>query len=472
MTAPLPRMEDQGTADVLLAEAQALLPQVDPKTPTEFVPQLFGQTVPEDLAHYAPEDLALFASRAYAFLHDREPGHAKVRCAPVSLPNSPERGRTTVLEAVNDDMPFLLDSMLGELAERRLTVTLVAHPVLRVAREGGRLIGLNGQGARESFIHLHIERAREEAERAALAAGIEKVLTEVRRTVADWRPMLARVNAIMSELKSSPPPLAVEEIAEAIEFLQWLLADNFTFLGMRDYAFENEVLVPDFDTAFGVMRARELKVLRRGEHLMDYTPEIMAFLKEPRPLIVAKANIRSRVHRRVYLDYVGIKRFDAAGHLVGEQRIVGLFTSTAYTRTAHTIPYLRRKIAAVAQRAGFDAASHSGKALANVLEHYPRDELFQLDEDTLYRNAIAILQLGERPRVRVLARRDRFDRFVSVLVYVPRDRFESAVRARIGNYLASASASPSVQVRTMAETSRSSVACCTCGVGPPARPMM
>jgi len=438
MTAPLPRMEDQGTADVLLAEAQALLPQVDPKTPTEFVLQLFGQTVPEDLAHYAPEDLALFASRAYAFLHDREPGHAKVRCAPVSLPNSPERGRTTVLEAVNDDMPFLLDSMLGELAERRLTVTLVAHPVLRVAREGGRLIGLNGQGARESFIHLHIERAREEAERAALAAGIEKVLTEVRRTVADWRPMLARVNAIMSELKSSPPPLAVEEIAEAIEFLQWLLADNFTFLGMRDYAFENEVLVPDFDTAFGVMRARELKVLRRGEHLMDYTPEIMAFLKEPRPLIVAKANIRSRVHRRVYLDYVGIKRFDAAGHLVGEQRIVGLFTSTAYTRTAHTIPYLRRKIAAVAQRAGFDAASHSGKALANVLEHYPRDELFQLDEDTLYRNAIAILQLGERPRVRVLARRDRFDRFVSVLVYVPRDRFESAVRARIGNYLASA----------------------------------
>ena len=156
----------------------------------------------------------------------------------------------------------------------------------------------------------------------------------------------------------------------------------------------------------------------------------MAFLKEPRPLIIAKANIHARVHRRVYLDYIGVKRFDAAGNLIGELRIVGLFTSTAYTRSAHSIPYLRRKIAAVEARAGFDPDSHSGKALANVLEHYPRDELFQIDEDTLYHFALAILQLDERPRVRVLARRDRFDRFVSVLVYVPRERYDSDIRAQ------------------------------------------
>ncbi len=158
-------------------------------------------------------------------------------------------------------------------------------------------------------------------------------------------------------------------------------------------------------------------MLRRGDELLEITPEIMAFLNEPRPLIIAKANVHARVHRRVYLDYIGVKRFDAAGNLVGEFRIVGLFTSTAYTRAAHGIPYLRRKVAAVERRAGFDPGSHSGKALANVLENYPRDELFQIDEDTLYQFALAILQLDERPRVRVLARRDRFDRFVSVLVY-------------------------------------------------------
>src|SRR6185369_10831900 len=170
----------------------------------------------------------------------------------------------------------------------------------------------------------------------------------------------------------------------------------------------------------------------------EFTPEIMAFLKEPRPLIVAKANIHSRVHRRAYLDYIGVKRFDSSGNLIGEHRIIGLFTSTAYTRSAHSIPYLRRKIAAVEARAGFDPGSHSGKALANVLEHYPRDELFQIDEDTLYSFATAILQLDERPRVRVLARHDRFDRFVSVLIYVPRERYNSQVRSGIGAYLAKA----------------------------------
>ncbi len=158
---------------------------------------------------------------------------------------------------------------------------------------------------------------------------------------------------------------------------------------------------------------------------MTITPEIREFLEEPRLLIVTKAAVRSRVHRRVNLDYIGVKRFDRDGKLIGERRFCGLFTSTAYTRSARAIPYLRRKVDHIIRRAGFDPNSHSGKALVNVLETYPRDELFQIDEDTLYHFALAILQLDERPRVRVLPRRDRFDRFVSVLVYVPRERYDS-----------------------------------------------
>ena len=176
------------------------------------------------------------------------------------------------------------------------------------------------------------------------------------------------------------------------------------------------------------MRSPELRVLKRGEELLEYTPEIMAFLREPRLLIIAKANIQARVHRRVYLDYVGIKRFDASGNLVGEQRIVGLFTSTAYTRSARSIPYLRRKIAGVEARAGFDANSHSGKALANILETYPRDELFQAPRRLLYRIALGILHLADRPRVKLFVRRDRFDRFLSVLFYVPRERYDGQLR--------------------------------------------
>src|SRR3974377_1742639 len=174
---------------------------------------------------------------------------------------------------------------------------------------------------------------------AVWVRALEGVLGEVRLAVQDWRPMLARVNDIVADLKINPPPLPVDEIAEAIQFLQWLLADNFTFLGVRYYLFDGHSLRPDFVSALGIMRLRELRVLKQGNQLLEYTPEIMTFLKEPRLLIIAKANIHARVHRRVYLDYVGLQRFAASGNLVGEKRHIGLFTSTAYTRPAHPPPY-------------------------------------------------------------------------------------------------------------------------------------
>ncbi len=241
-----------------------------------------------------------------------------------------------------------------------------------------------------------------------------------------------------AELKANPPPLPADEIAEAIQFLQWIAADNFTLLGARDYAFtdSDDALKPKFETGLGLLRSPETRLLRRGNQLVTITPEIREFLKEPKLLIMTKAAVRSRVHRRVHLDYIGVKRFDADGKLIGECVLCGLLTSTAYTRSVRAIPYLRRKVDRVISRAGFDPSSHSGKALVNVLEHYPRDDLFQIDEDTLYQFALAIMQLDERPRVRVLPRPDRFDRFVSILVYIPRDRYDSTIRAKIGAYLA------------------------------------
>ena len=252
---------------------------------------------------------------------------------------------------------------------------------------------------------------------------------------ADARP---RRRQSSTELKTNPPPLPVDEIAEAIQFLQWLLADNFTFLGVRNYRVDGQVLEPDFDSALGIMRSREVRVLKRGNELLEITPEIMAFLKEPRLLIIAKANIHARVHRRVYLDYIGVKRFDASGNSSASIASSGCSPRRPIRARPTAFPICAARSRRCEQRAGFDPGSHSGKALANVLEHYPRDELFQIDEDTLYRFALAILQLDERPRVRVLARHDRFDRFVSVLVFVPRERYDSDMRAKIGAYLASA----------------------------------
>src|SRR6201987_283875 len=251
--------------------------------------------------------------------------------------------------------------------------------------------------------------------------------------------MLARVRDVIAELEIKPPPLAPAEIAEAIAFLKWMVEGNFTFLGARDYAFTNdEILAPVSETGLGLLRDSGARLLQHWNKPVTITTEIRAFLQEQTLLIVTKSAVRSRVHRRVYLDYVGVKRFDRAGKLIGEHRFCGLFTSTAYTQPARGIPYLRRKIERIIGRAGFDAASHSGKALVNVLETYPRDELFQTDEDSLYRFALEVLHLDERPRVRVLPRRDRFDRYVSVLVYVPRDRYSGQIRAAIGRYLTTA----------------------------------
>src|SRR6476619_1161241 len=441
MAVELPASDEEKAARNVIELAGAALARRRRDIPGTFVAQLFGRSVPEDVVRYGADDIVALAERAYDFLSERAPGTPKIRCETVPLVASGGRKAVSVIEIVNDDMPFLVDSVMGEIAERRLDVRLVAHPMFGVTRNNGKLVALgasDGQSKRESFIHIHLAAVIDDAARDELVRGLEGVLGEVRVAVQDWKTMRERVDAIVTELKNNPPPLPVGEVAEAIQFLQWLLADNFTFLGVRDYKVDGQTLNPDFESALGVMRSRELRVLRRGNELLESTPEIMAFLKEPRLLIIVKANVHSRVHRRVYLDYVGVKRFDSSGNLVGEHRIIGLFTSTAYTRTSHSIPYLRRKIAAVEQRAGFDPGSHSGKALANVLEHYPRDELFQIDEETLYRFALAILQLDERPRVRILARHDRFDRFVSVLVFVPRERYDSGIRAKIGAYLANA----------------------------------
>ncbi len=434
----IPRADEDEPGQTLVEAAAAILTARRGDIPRDFLVELFERAAADELTRYSAEELAGIGEQSWSFVLQREPGAPKVAFAPSYAGRS-----TAVLEILNDDMPFLVDSVLGELSERAVDIRLLVHPVFTVERDrAGRLTAFKGtrkgEGRRESFIHIQIADSGDAAERAEIVRALESVLGDVRVAVQDWRPMLARASEVAAELKANPPPLPADEIAEAIQFLQWIAADNFTLLGARDYAYTDSehALEPKFETGLGLLRSPDMRLLRRGDQLVTITPEIREFLKEPKLLIMTKAAVRSRVHRRVHLDYIGVKRFDPDGNLVSECVFCGLLTSTAYTRSVRAIPYLRRKVDRVINRAGFDPASHSGKALVNVLEHYPRDDLFQIDDDTLYQFAMAILQLDERPRVRVLPRRDRFDRFVSVLVYIPRDRYDSRIRAKIGDYLA------------------------------------
>ncbi|MDH3579018.1 MAG: NAD-glutamate dehydrogenase [Hyphomicrobiales bacterium] len=412
-----------------------------------FTELFFARADASEFDGYSEESLAALVLSAWQFIAARKSGTHKIKVEnPTSLTS--EHGDLTIIEIANDDMPFLVDSVMGEIQERGLTVHFVSHPVYTVRRAGKNkiteLTGIKEDGSdgatRESYIQIHLERIRNQDQRDELKTSLSAILDQVRTAVTDWRAMQDRLNHAIAAYTASPPPVPVSDLAESIQFLKWLLDDNFTLLGMRAFAFVGDektgTLEPVPGSGLGILRDRDVYVLSRGGRLVHMTPEIRQFFLAPEPLIVTKANVRSVVHRRTHMDYIGVKVYAESGEISGELRIVGLFTSTAYTRSTRRIPFLRLKTDMVMQRSGYPPSSHSGKALSNILENFPRDELFQIDIDELYKAATGIQQLELRPRTRVFPRIDKFDRFVSVLVYVPRDRFTTGVRGRIGDYLA------------------------------------
>jgi glutamate dehydrogenase len=431
----------------LMAAARQALADGQSTIPAGFVEDLYGRSAAEDLEAYPAPVLARIAASAWQhLLAPRQRGRHDIRLVDHDIEIDGRRRETTVVEVVNDNMPFLLDSTLAEIVDQGYEPRLVAHPILAVERDAsGALKRLVGEATadvpagttRESLIQVHLDRIDDEADRKRLVDGLDHVYADVERAVLDFEPMRARVAEAIAAYRSDRLPLPSEEVDEAIRFLEWIAADNFTILGARDYRIAADVAAdPVEGTGLGILRDPSVRVLRRGKELVVMTPEVRAFLAKPVALIIAKANVKSRVHRRAYLDYIGVKLFGAGGKLEGELRIVGLFTSNAYTGSTGVIPYLRLKVAQVLARAGFDPASYSGRALLHVLDTYPRDELFQVDVATLYGFALDVLQLTERPRVRALARLDEFDRFVSVLVYIPKDRYDTDVRRRVGDFLA------------------------------------
>lgn len=410
--------------------------------PARLADHLLARAPAEDIAAYDVADLeraADLASRAVARHRKGESVVAVEADSGVSCGGRP----VTVITVVNDNMPFLFDSILGEIAETSSQPTLVTHPIVTVRHDESGVVQLPGDSGKEdddrlSVVHVHIPRLSAE-QAAGLTERLCKMLGQVRAAVTDWKRMLARLDQAISEFRYSAVPLDKKSVAEAIAFLEWLRDDNFTFLGMREFKYvggqESGTLKRADKPGLGILSDPDVLVLRRGTEAVTTTPEIRAFLHGPEPLIVTKANAKSSVHRRIYLDYIGVKTYTAKGALAGELRIVGLFTSTAYTRSVMKIPYLRSKAETVIAKSGFDPHDHSGKALINTLESYPRDELFQVSVPILRKHASAILGLIERPRVRALVRVDQFDRFVSVIVFVPRDRYDSVVREKIGAYL-------------------------------------
>ncbi|EWY40487.1 NAD-glutamate dehydrogenase [Skermanella stibiiresistens SB22] len=407
-----------------------------------FIRQFYANVPPDDLLESSPDQLYCAALSIWQFAAQRPERSARVRAYHPQLDEHGWQSGHTVVEIVNDDMPFLVDSVTAELNRQGLTVHLVIHPVVRVRRDStGRLVELYepqaapADATAESFMHIEVDEQTDPLALERIAEGVDKVLSDVRAAVEDWQAMRAPMLRIMDGVDSMPHALPETEMNEARDFLLWLNDDNFTFLGYRRYRFEGEGdearLSPIPGEGLGVLRDDDVRVFDGLRNFAALPPDAQQFLRQPRLLLVTKSNRRSTVHRPTLMDSVFIKAYDEAGQVVGEHLFVGLFTSVAYSTSVREIPYLRNKAARVLERARFEPRSHDGKALTHILENFPRDELFQITDDELFEIAIGVLHLQERQRTALFVRRDPFERFITCLVYVPRDRYDTDLRRRI-----------------------------------------
>ncbi|GAA4657947.1 NAD-glutamate dehydrogenase [Bartonella pachyuromydis] len=383
---------------------------------------LFAHTDKEDIICYQNEELQKATATAIEAFNLHKPRKSTI-CFEQNLTR--DNKPITVITLVNDNKPFLLDSILNVFNQHKNHIYLIAHPVLDCA-----------SGQRISLMQIHIESLNEQHIQK-LRDELTLVLEQVNAAVQDWQPMLEEVRKHIHAYQTSLPSHHKQEGEKAIEFLNWLMDDNFIFLGMRTYNFIKDQEPTKSFTArgveLGILTDASIRII--GDARVEEPPqEILSFMESDNLFIVTKANSRSKIHRFVWLDYIGLKLFDKDHKLCGELRIVGLFTSSAYTRSVLQIPFLKEKAKTIIQRLGHNRTDYSGKALISVLETYPRDEMFRSNIDTLTENAKLIMQLDERPRLRVLAHTDPFGRFVSILVYVPRDQYSSNIREKIGEY--------------------------------------
>ncbi|TFC17380.1 NAD-glutamate dehydrogenase [Cryobacterium algoritolerans] len=415
-----------------------------------FISDYYEHLAGDDALDYNPAVLRTRAENHWQVARTRRPGHANIEIR--------DEADRSVVYIITDDMPFLVDSVNAELVRQHAAIHLVVHPLLVVTRNRethelasvtrmpanvgvssgdtsampdiSHLLGTEEDSPHlESWIAIEIERAGEEAH-GRLLQGLIRVLGDVRAAVDDWRPMQAKAMAIADALDRLPHAEGIQDIRQAQDLLRWLDLDNFTFLGYREYDLESvdgeDVLTIRDDSGLGLLRSP-----KDGHEIQHLTEAGRRMARERRVLVITKANSRSSVHRSAYFDYIGIKSFDADGNVNGEQRFIGLFAVSAYTSSVRDVPILREKIDAVLAEVGFPPGSHSDKDLLGILETYPRDELFQIDLPTLVTTAVAIQRLQERRRTRLFLRPDAFGRFMSALVYFPRDRYTTAVRLRI-----------------------------------------
>ncbi|WP_100444249.1 NAD-glutamate dehydrogenase [Glycomyces xiaoerkulensis] len=392
----------------------------------------------DDIVGRSAEHLFETTARHRRLARRRRPGEV---CLEIDCPadsDGPDAAANTHVDIACEDSPFLVDSLMGLFGKHAIDIVVFVHPIVPVRREaGGELAEAPADdGRHESWMHIELQRVSDPEFLTTLESEIRAVLDDVRVCVGDWQPMRAKALEIAADLEAGEAlPVPEKDISDTVELLRWLADDKFTFLGFRRYqltgAGEHRALTPIEETGLGLLK----KAPAASRPLSSFNADARSQIGAKRLLVITKSNARSTVHRTSYMDYIGVKTFDADGEPDGELRFLGLFTSAAYLSSVTDLPVVRRKVRDVLDRSGVTPSSHSGKDLVTALETYPRDELFQARTDDLYETAMGVLRLAGRRRLRLFLRRDVYGRFYSCLVYLPRDRFNTENRIKIQDIL-------------------------------------
>src|SRR5215207_9140546 len=438
-TPPEPVDDSERIKDERIAEAAKL---TDDAELAALLPVYWWYVPAEELQDRTAHDLVSAPRSHRELATQRVPGQLNLRVMTPELDESGWCGGHSVVEIVTDDMPFLVDSVTAELARHDIGIHLLVHPQLVVRREVlGALeevrfaldpeVGTAESDLVESWMHIEIDRQADPEALDGLRNDLQRILTDVREAVEDWEKMRGKALALADELSQAELPVPDKDVTDARELLRWLADDHFTFLGYREYRLvespQGENLQAVTGSGLGILRSDQ----SHPRSLATMPPEIRAKALEQRLLIITKANSRSTVHRPAFLDYIGFKTFDADGRVLGERRFLGLFSSAAYLDSVRKLPVISRKVEEVIDRSGLSPRSHSGKDLISLLETYPRDELFQITTNELFDTAMGVLRLAGRRQLRLFLRRDAYGRFISCLVYLPRDRYTTQNRLKM-----------------------------------------
>mgnify|MGYP005840263885 CR=1 FL=1 len=400
-----------------------------------FAERLFSGVPTGELDSHSDDNIIALIAEAYGFLKDP----LKAKHIKVSLSN-PDFTRHSLAMINIADQPFLLDSIGLELNRRGIDIHHTFHPLLDVQRtdDGAfKCFEDDGNSPRESLIIIEFDRQDVETLKD-IKASLKQTITLAQQVVKDFGNLTQKMHHVTRTLRHAKSHDAQEDMIENVEFLEWLLDDHFVFLGYRQYDLDQSGEEPMIKTkqgeGLGILRGDKKSSLKEATKLKNISPNLQLYMNSPQALTLTKAITKANIHRHVDMDYIGVKEFDDKGRVIREHRFVGLFTSKAYTCSVRDIPLVRKKINAVLQ-AEKDTRGHNYRGLVNILETYPREELFQISVEDLHRIALGILHLKDRQKTRLLVRRGAEDRLISAMVFLPRDHLTRINRNRITKIL-------------------------------------